>query len=1130
MSTDFVVFLGPARSGKTHELLREYGRVLGGRTGRIDEPIWLAPTPRSAQHIRQQLINGGLAACLHPGVTTFDDLASRILASATPGTRRLTAAMQRELVGRIVRSHMKEGRLEFFAEAARSSGFVDMLVEHIHELTRHGVLPQVFAKTPLPGDARRHAELAAIYADYCKLLAAYRLVDRESALGAARNALAAEAGAAVGRPPIVVVDGFTDWTHTQHELLALLAGRAKQFYIELQTDPEPVSGEAATPRADLFAKTAATLSVLRRKYPDLAVRRFAARTTSWPAGDYLVEHIFHHPPPSAPLPAAVAATLDRLEIIEAANAHDELLQVARRIKRLLMQPAGRSVRPEDVIVVFRSLGDAAGRVREVFARFGIPFSLEAGEPLSAAAVVRTLRALVALACDDWPFRGVVGLVTNNLLTAVTPAARAAADWLVRELQIAQGRSALVERVEELADDESPPHLLSEYAERRIERARAAGPAIRLLASALDELPAENTATAWSEALARMATRLGLPPFDHATKHTPGPSGGDDGQECPSDGRADRAAWQCVVDHFAALGKLDTWLGQAPRTLSRRDALASLDDLARHGTLPRGHGDDGRVRVLSAITARTLSAKHVFLAGMSEQAFPAPEQAGRLGTEAEYRALAPSGGDTRRRKSAPPVSRSQEEMLLFYGVLAGAQESLTISFPALDDKAQRLPASPYVQELRRIVGEEEALQRTCRAQLSPVPPDEALWTSADWRVQAVARALNDRGQAAVLAGLLGHEPSRGVARAIESGLRIVHARAHGDTFGPAEGVFASAAASRRLAARFGPRHLWSPSQWETYVACPFRFLMEQVLQLEPLGDLVLETDYSRRGSRLHDVLAEFHRQRSGAQHAAEPSDEQAAQRFIDSFRSLIDNRMTAAGTGIDAALLELDRRELHKWAADHFRHHLRYQQLWTELGGAFEPMHFELRFGPARRGSPDADDPHSCDDTFTLQLGDERVQVTGRIDRIDVARIGERVLFNVIDYKSGHRSSLTNEHIVSGEHLQLPIYVAAAQVLVFGGAAEPLAAGYWTMSDGFDAKGVLAVPKGGNPGDLSRWNTVQQTVAERVKRIIAAIRRGDFPVSSRDDQCTSHCDFSSLCRIAQVRSLGKTWDAELRAES
>jgi hypothetical protein len=247
------------------------------------------------------------------------------------------------------------------------------------------------------------------------------------------------------------------------------------------------------------------------------------------------------------------------------------------------------------------------------------------------------------------------------------------------------------------------------------------------------------------------------------------------------------------------------------------------------------------------------------------------------------------------------------------------------------------------------------------------------------------------------------------------------------------------------------------------------------------------------------------------------------------RNVVETRLTTAHSGIEAALVELDRRQILKWAEQHFDHHARYEALWSKLGARLQPAHFELRFGPSNSSNPD-DDPQSCDEAFTLSIHGEQVRVTGRIDRIDVARLGERVVFNVIDYKSGRRVSLKEDHIATGEHLQLPIYVAAAQALLFDGNAEPLAAGYWTMAGGFDAKGVLAVQHGEEQGG-QHWKKIQAAVEDRIGQFIEGIRRGQFPVFSCDDKCTSRCDFNTICRIAQVRSLGKTVESrESRVDS
>jgi RecB family exonuclease len=797
------------------------------------------------------------------------------------------------------------------------------------------------------------------------------------------------------------------------------------------------------------------------------------------------------------------------------------------------------VRPGDILVIFRSLGEAAPRIRDVFQQFGIPCFLETGRPLASAPVIKTLSALLQLHEQDWPFRGTVAVITNNTLSAIDHSARRAADWLARDLQIAEGRAALVDRARQLAAIDTPPNELSERVQRRIDEARAALAALEKLCAALDELPAEATASQWAAALTRLGTQLGISPFIDSQSTSPsaqrraGRLSDQPVDECAQlagDAQADHIAWQLVVEHLASLERLDAWLGEPPRALTRRELITLLSDLAGHESLPQLHDETGRVRVLRAATARTLRAKHVFLAGMSEQAFPSPERAGRLATESDYRRFArsanePGGARKKQASLASPMlepTRSQEEMLLFYEVLSSAEDSLSISYPALDERGQTLPPSPYVAEILRAFDEPTRKQlRVAKPQLSPVRLDGAPWSRTEWRIGAVAKALEKDPK--LLAGLLGDERSRSVGAAIDAGLRIVHARARRESFGPAEGILESRAAAARFAERFGPQHLWSPSQWETYAGCPYKFFLQNVLGLEPLGDLVLETDFARRGSLVHQVLSAFHREwREACGQRSWTADEEAAL-FSDYLKRVIDERMVGAPAGsIDAALLELDRRQIRKWADAHFGHHVKYHGDCSKMGGAMEPARFEFRFGSRRPVDADSD-PGSIGDAFVLEIDGEKIRITGQIDRIDVGEIAGKKVFNVIDYKSGKKLALRPEHIESGERLQLPIYVEAAQMLVFGGDATPLAAGYWSMASGFDTRGALAAKKDADHEE--HWSNVKATVRLAIQRFVAAIRGGNFPVYSRDAECTSLCEFNTICRIAQIRSLGKTWPPE-----
>ncbi len=1068
------------------------------------------------------------------------------------------------MMRRCVRAATEEGELEFYAQAATRDSFVDLATEHIRELRRRGIAAKLYVRLAKKRDnANQHQELAQLYERYEQLLTTHGLVDVEGLVWAACDVFKQQSHVLPKQFELVVADGFSDFTAGQHELLRVVAQRKTTSHFttyrcrhERTTDwslQRPVQPGARRPRGPVrkvdrnACRAAPQFSKIIRTQLRGATNGLARARSRAAASIRATQQRTIHADPSgehAPSPGSHRSR----------RAQDEIIQIALRIKRLLATPLPHregqgegstesvaaakrqregSARPGEILVVFRSLAEAAPRVRDVFQQFGIPYFLEAGRPLASTPVVKTLFALLNLHEQDWPFRPTIAVITNNALTAIDDEARRAADWLVRDLQIAEGRTALVDRARQLAADEPAPEM-SDHARRRIEEARAALPALEKLREALDELPSEATASQWVAALAHLGAQLGLSPFvnsapesQSAKLRTGRLSDQSINDSVQSDvlAHTDQLAWQLILDGLASLERLDGWLGMPPRTLGRRELLVLLSDLAQHTPLPQSHDDVGRVRILSAASARTIRARHVFLGGMSEQSFPSSERPGRLSTEAEYRGLAraaiqPSGSkQAQRAATALDPTRSQEEMLLFYEVLSSAEESLTISYPALDERAQTLPPSPYVAEIRRTFDEPaRSMLNIAHPELSPIRRIGAPMSRSDWRIQAVAKALENDTK--LLAGLFADDRTRSLGAAVEAGVRIVHARARRESFGPAEGILESAAAAARFAERFGPQHLWSPSQWETYAACPYKFFLQNVLRLEPLGELVLETDFARRGSRLHQVLAGFHREwRDVCGERSWTAQDEAAQ-FGDHLQRLIDAQITGAPSGtIDAALLELDRRQIQKWAGTHFHHHVKYHGDCSKLGGEMTPAHFEFRFGSRKRGDAESD-PDSIPDAFVLDIDGEKIRITGQIDRIDVGEIGGRTVFNVIDYKTGKKVPLRQEHIESGERLQLPIYVEAAQALIFRADATPLVAGYWSMASGFDAKTPLGVKQ--EAESRKRWMEIQATVRRLVQQFVNNIRGGKFPVASRDEQCTSRCEFNTICRITQIRSLGKPW--------
>ena len=311
---------------------------------------------------------------------------------------------------------------------------------------------------------------------------------------------------------------------------------------------------------------------------------------------------------------------------------------------------------------------------------------------------------------------------------------------------------------------------------------------------------------------------------------------------------DRQAWNKLKDALAAEIQLDDWLGASPEMLDLAQLIERLQEIMTIEALPADRDQTGKVRVLSAQSVRALEAPYLFVAGMSEKAFPLTAGDDRIYSEAECRRLNQEAG----LHFAERKQRAAEEMLLFYEVVTRPTRRLVLSYPALDEAAQPLLPSPYLIELQRCLGIKERQEIS----LSPVPQDGEPCSAAERRVIAVSELLTGKPQplAELLSGDMRHDSTAAEdgnrhknreAENIVASLKSIAARSRRDRFSRWEGMVDSERATNELARRFGAEYLWSASGLEKYAYCPFQFFAGHVLGLEELPELTLETDYGGR---------------------------------------------------------------------------------------------------------------------------------------------------------------------------------------------------------------------------------------------------------------------------------------------
>jgi ATP-dependent helicase/DNAse subunit B len=1005
-------------------------------------------------------------------MAAFPDFLDMIVEHNDPQAGSLTDLQRRLLVDDLIADQQARGGAHASASLLETRGFGDGLSHLFEELRRAGISPDAFTAAIKASEAKAE-QCAALYAAYERELIRRHLLDREGRPWRACDIL----GRGPCRPFSAVrslfLDGFTDFTPAQLSVLKSLTRSLDEVWISL---PD----ESGDERAELFSRPRQTLGRLN----DIANVTMEASDRSsrenLPAGLLHLERQLFRPLRLV----EVAVDAAGIATIEAPGVFGEVQMVARRIKTLLLEGTD----PAQIVVAIRDLRAYARVVREVFDEYAIPADIEGTEPLTRNPAVAVLLRAMRLPDDDWSFAGVTALLRHTYFRPTWPEAAEdrpqKAEALLRLLRKPRGREAYLQEVDQWALKEQPG-LEDEDAEQARRRrthdlARQCAPFLHRFFKAWDTVPERALPADHALWLRQLSTDLGI--TDRAKVRT-----------------RDRMALAILLD------ELENWKDEQPKSVDRKSFLRRVADVAASAGLPRSERGSGRVRVLSATQARHLSVDHLFITGLGERGFPLLTPPPSLLDESERQALVPLG--------LPATGASDllpDEMLLFYQVATRARRNLVLSYPAVDERGHPLlPGSFLSSALACFTPGAVPVEK--RSMLMEGLDRDIPLSAAEYRVR-VAAASQGRPDIGRLPGDLGAN--------LCDAADLYRQRFRVRENNPYDGRLRDAAVVSQSARIFGPKHIFSPTALEDYVACPFKFFMRHTLKLEPLEDPREEIEVTRRGQAFHRALARLHR-RLKEESIHLPCDE-VVTRAQEEMSSAIAEDMTRASGPAARELWRLEGQRLLRLAARYGEQWKRFVEPWLEKGIAPRPHHFEIDFGLPSPAEGESFGP------LVVRKEGQEVSISGRIDRVDVVELSDGSAgFWIIDYKTGNAANYTSTDIKSYRKLQLTLYaLAVEEVLLAGRRARPLGLAYWLVAEHGPK---LALPNRITLHwltETSDWLTVRETLRNWIADLVYQIRSGNFSLQPRSEHCTDTCEFGQICRISQARAVCKPGLLEL----
>lgn len=1106
MQPEVQIITGTAGSGKTGHLLDCYREALQAGLSRHSpgSTLWLSPTIRSRRQVLDLLSCEQMPVCFAPNVYTFEAFAEAILNALDEPIQTLPEISKRYLLRSIVDDLIATEQIHYFGSIAETTGFLDLVSSFISELKREEIWPDHFSKAcdHIKADSQsKDRELALIYERYQTALHEMRRYDSEGRFWSARTALQEGMWGPFGQFDLIVIDGFADFTHTQYEILELLAHRTGKLMISL-----PLENELK--RNDLFAKSIVAKDVLEARLPGTIKSVPFQHQGAQSSRGQISQTLFDNPREITPLAAD-----NQIRVLAVAGQRNELEVIAVEVKQLLLN----GVSPEEITVAFRSTQEYGNLIEETFRAAGIPYFLGVEQEFSQFPVVRALFAFLQIEIENWSFDSMMSVLDSNYFSP---------DWLeyqggeavrslsrvLRQLKIDSGKTDILNALERASHKAA--ELNSKFPDQKKwetqqQETAAAYLLAKRLSDATQRLRGKELFASWIEILISLAHDFGL---QNVWKETD--------SEHDDLSKREQFVWdrfqQLMFHSIAQVEQIEHFHQREAAPLDLVAFRSLLLDLLEQQTLSLQPDESGRVRVLDAAQLRNLSIPYLLIGGLSEASFPRSHREDCLYSEKERGELNQNGLSLKLH-----ANQQQEEMLLFYEVMTRFSQQLVLSYPAISSTGQPLFASPYLTALIDLF-EPAALSIQYVGELNPLPRQEQTLSNRDLRVLATDQLKQK--QPGLFLSLLNTPELRETALNILASAEMAVARFEREGFTEFEGVLVSPQNRRAIRDRFPREYEFSTTQLELYLSCPYQFFTQSVLGIDVPEPPELRTNYLQRGIHVHSILTKLYERLI---EQGKDSHFYAAEQLETLYLELLDQNVNDAfaETKLHQVLQTIEKQILEDWGTFFAEQSESYAKLFDELWDQSPSIvGREVPFGRVPV-EPDPTQTHYRH--LTLGTGERETRVRGQIDRIDVGSKDGQKYFNIIDYKTG-RSLPSASEMRSGKKIQLALYLLAAKRLeMIDSEAEPFHLGYWKVQESGFVTPLSARTKMKVPLSEEDLELLEATLEGLVPHLAQMIRDGIYPVQVDKDVAHLDTAFHSICRFSQVESyrnsLGKHVD-------
>jgi ATP-dependent helicase/nuclease subunit B len=981
MSLRFI--FGRAGSGKSYYCLDNIKEKVEDRLS--SKLYLLVPEQFSLESERNLVKVIGAAGVDKADVLTFKRMAYRVFNEVGGLTRKhINSAGKCMLIYRIMDT-LKDN-LHVFSKAVKQKGFVSTLASTIAELKRYCVTPEMLLKVSneveheSPSNSvllvNKLEDIHVVYERFEKELHE-KYMDSDDDLTELANKLD-NSSQFLGAE--IWVDGFSGFTPQEYKVIEKLLLKAQRVNITLNTDSVEVNNLLDS--TDIFMSAKKAVARLERLSRDNGVKieqyvnlnqEYLPRFRNCEEIRHLEKNLYAFPYRIYP-----QKTMD-LKIFSAVNIYSEVESAARDILSLCRD---KGMRFRDIAVASRNLAGYEKLISAIFAEHGIPFFIDQKKDIGSHPLIQLVASMLEIFTKNWSYEAVF----RYLKTGLTNIDRGDID-ILENYVLATGIRGNKWTQEADWDARMTPHFgdspLTEYESNILTRVnevreRIASPLTTFRSKTKGKIAVREICTALYEFLCDLEVPQKIDSLIEGFK---------------IEGELDLAneygqIWNILMEVFDQIVEV---MSDQSISLERFGGILEVG-LGEYqvGLIPPALD---QVAVGSVERSRNNEIKALYILGVNDGVFPAAENDEGILSDSDRGNLRSLGmelaEDTR--------TKAFEEQYLVYAALTTASNYLRLSYPIADHEGRTMRPSiiisrlkklfPHINESSNIVAtdtDEECLElvsapiSTFNAVLSAIRRNgegfsvNTLWWDV-YRWYTTDKKWKDKCSTAL----------KGLVYSNQVG-------------------YISSDKVKRL---YGSTLYSSVSRLEKYAACPFAFYVQYGLKASERK--IFRLSAPDIGTFMHNV--------------------------IDRFSRLLDEKeikwRDLEREWCEASVALIVDELLDKMSGSILNSSLRYRHLASRLKrilaravwliaehfkrSGFEPVGYELAFGDNEKYPP-----------ITIELSSgEKINLTGRIDRVDAMETEEGIYLRIVDYKSGNKAFKMSDAFY-GLQIQLITYLDA----------------------------------------------------------------------------------------------------------